>query len=70
MPYSGHKRAKNLTGKDLLVEFDLFILWASALTKFTMAATSAMADEEIHGPTDLHGQLLGRKKDLLNLPAH
>jgi hypothetical protein len=39
---SGHKRAKNLQGKDILVEFDWCTRWAYGLSHFTALACHAL----------------------------
>jgi hypothetical protein len=40
--YSGHDRAKNLIGKDLIVEFDWLERSAETLSRFTISATNAL----------------------------
>jgi hypothetical protein len=39
---SGHRRAKNLVGKRLLVEFDWCERYAEALSRFTIRAENAL----------------------------
>lgn len=41
-PLSGHRRARQLAGKDLIVEFDYYERWADNISRFVMQAENAL----------------------------
>jgi hypothetical protein len=49
-PFSGHQRAKNLLGKDLLVEFDWCERWAEGLSRFSDYAETSLRNEHFPWP--------------------
>jgi hypothetical protein len=47
---SGHRRAQNLRGKRLLIEFDWFERYTEELSRFTVQATNALAYADYEWP--------------------
>jgi hypothetical protein len=67
-PLSGHVRAKNLRGKDLLVEFDWLERWAEELSRYTMSLISALHPSALYTWPDKPEKPARRRKSDLKGP--
>jgi hypothetical protein len=65
-PLSGHRRAQNLRGKRLLIEFDWRERYVEELSRFTMAATNALAYPDYTWPDKPQPPDRRPRKALLN----
>jgi hypothetical protein len=67
-PLSGHRRAKKLAGKELLVEFDWCERWAESLSRFSRQTEQALLHGTYPWPNRPAQPNRRRSKDLL--PQH
>lgn len=64
---SGHRRAKNLRGKQLLIEFDWCERWAEELARFTEKVQTALSHESYPWPERPEKPTRKHRKDLPGL---
>jgi len=64
--FSGHRRAQNLRGKRLLIEFNWLERYAEQLSRFTVAATNALAYADYTWPDKPQPPERRPRKALLN----
>jgi hypothetical protein len=68
-PLSGHRRAQRLRGKRLLIEFDWLERYIEELSRFSMAATNALAYADYRWPDKPRPPARRPRKALLTPPV-